>query len=355
MNKETEKVSGGHYGAIDGLKAFSTIGIVLMHVRENTSYSIDGFIYNRLIPSLTNLVFLFMMISAFGMCCGYYERVIHNNITVGEFYSRRYKRVWSYFALLCVLDLLISPSINALYETFANLTLCFGLLPNADISVIGVGWFLGVVFVFYLLFPFFCYLLQDKRRAWFSFGVMVVFNRLCAIYFFDENHVIDDFSSRSSFIYCAVFFMAGGMIFLYKEKLEKWARRYRWIVLALCLLAAVGYFTIGGRLLNTLLLFSLLLIYALHSASETKHEFGKGILENRITRFISSISMEIYLCHMVAFRVIEKAGMLHIFSWDMLNYIVVCCGVVAGAMIFSLTVNKGLKLVDMKLMKNRIL
>ena len=343
MNQETGRVTGGHYGAIDGLKAFSSIGIVLMHVRENTAYSIDGFIYNRLIPSFTNLVFLFMTISAFGMCCGYYERVIHNNIAFGEFYSKRYRKIWPYFALLCILDLLISPSINALYETFANLTLCFGLLPNAKISVIGVGWFLGVVFVFYLLFPFFCWLLQDKRRAWFSFGVMLMFNRICTKYFFDESHVIDGFSFRSNFIYCAVFFMAGGMIFLYKDKLGQWACKYRWLVLILCVLAAIGYYTIGGKVLSILMLFSMMLIYTLHSIGGTEQRFGKGILENCITKFISGISMEIYLCHMVVFRVIEKVGIMHMFLQDILNYVVVSCGVITGAVIFSVSVKKVLK------------
>lgn len=36
---------------------------------------------------------------------------------------------------------------------FANLTLCQGLLLNANISVIGVSWTLAVIFVFYMLFP----------------------------------------------------------------------------------------------------------------------------------------------------------------------------------------------------------
>lgn len=301
------------------------------------------FIYDRLIPSFTNLVFLFMMISAFGMCCGYYERMIYNNITVGEFYSKRYKKIWPYFALLCVLDLLISPSITALYETFANLTLCFGLLPNAKISVIGVGWFLGIVFVFYLLFPFFCWLLQDKRRAWFSFGIMLMFNWICAKYFFDQSHVVDGFSSRSNFIYCAVFFMAGGMIFLYKEKLGKWTGKYRWLVATLCMLVAVGYYTIGDKVLSMLVLFSMMIIYSLHSTGEIGQRFGKGILENRITKFVSGISMEIYLCHMVVFRVIEKVGIMHMFSQDISNYAMVSCGVITGAVIFSVSVKKILK------------
>lgn len=46
------------YEGIDGLKAYSIIGIVLMHVLVNGEYGIGGFVFGRLIPSFTNLVFL---------------------------------------------------------------------------------------------------------------------------------------------------------------------------------------------------------------------------------------------------------------------------------------------------------
>lgn len=36
---------------------------------------------------------------------------------------------------------------------------------------------------------------------------------------------------------------------------------------------------------------------------------GHPLLENRVTKFVSGISMEIYLSHMVVFRVIEKTGL----------------------------------------------
>ena len=199
-----------NYEAIDGLRAYSAIGIVLMHVLSNGKYKLSGFMFESLIPSFTNLVFLFMIISGFGMCCGYYTKVINNEISWRVFYGKRYARIWPYFAVLCILDLIVSPSMESLYEVFANLTLCFGLLPNANISVIGVGWFLGVVFVFYLIFPFFCYLISDKCRAWFSFFVALVFNVLCNVYF---N------ANRGNFLYCAVFFMAGGLIFIYRQTL----------------------------------------------------------------------------------------------------------------------------------------
>ena len=152
------------YGAIDGLRTIAAIGILMMHVASNTNYEIPGRIYGTVIPSFTNFVFLFMTISAFGMCCGYYERIRDNQISFDDFYGKRFKKILPFFAALVLLDIVISPSRDALYEAFADVTLLFGFLPNAgNISVIGVGWFIGLIFVFYLCFPFFCCLIKNKK------------------------------------------------------------------------------------------------------------------------------------------------------------------------------------------------
>ena len=150
------------YDSLDGLRAYAAIGIVVMHVLANGSYGLEGLVFDRLIASFRDLVFLFMVISGFSLCCGYYEKIVTGSIDLASFYAKRFSKVWPFFAVLCLLDFAISPSMNAFYELLADLTLCFGLIPNASISVIGVGWFLGLVFVFYLIFPFFCYLLSDK-------------------------------------------------------------------------------------------------------------------------------------------------------------------------------------------------
>ena len=89
-----------------------------------------------------------------------------------------------FFALLVFVDLIMSPSIESLYEAFADLTLMFGFLPNAgNISVIGVGWFIGLIFVFYICFPFYCVLIQNKKRAWIAFGISVIYNLIGSNYF----------------------------------------------------------------------------------------------------------------------------------------------------------------------------
>ena len=133
-----------HYGAIDGLRAIAAIGIVMMHMRANSNYEISGYVYNKIIPLFTNFVFLFMVISAFGMCCGYYEKILKNEISLEKFYTKRFVKILPFFGLLVLIDLIMSHSIEALYEGFADLTLMFGFLPNGgNISVIGVGWFIG--------------------------------------------------------------------------------------------------------------------------------------------------------------------------------------------------------------------
>ena len=43
------------YDAIDGLRAYSAIGIVLMHVLANVDYSLSGFIFENLILSFLNI------------------------------------------------------------------------------------------------------------------------------------------------------------------------------------------------------------------------------------------------------------------------------------------------------------
>lgn len=238
------------YEGIDGLKAYAIIGIVLMHVLANGEYGIGGFVFERLIPSFTNLVFLFMMVSGFGMCCGYYQKVVDQKIGIEDFYKKRYIKIWPYFALLCALDFIMSPSKESLFNVFANLTLCQGLLPNAHITVIGVSWTLAVIFVFYMLFPFFCFLIGNKKRAWGVAVAALVFNWLCGTYFFDGNHIVDSlsvgFTPRLNIVYDAIYFIAGGLVFLYRKELAEFASNHKVIAGVILLIATVAYFALGG-------------------------------------------------------------------------------------------------------------
>ena len=324
-------IEANQYEGIDGLKAYAIIGIALMHVLANGEYGIGGFVFERLILSFTNLVFLFMMVSAFGMCCGYYQRIIDQKISVEDFYRKRYIKIWPYFALLFLLDFIISPSKESLYELFANLTLCQGLLPNANISVIGVSWTLAVIFVFYMLFPFFCFLIGNKKRAWGVEAVALAFNWLCGTYFFDENHIVNSlsvgFAPKINIVYDAIYFIAGGLIFLYRKKLAEFASKYKVVVGAILLIATVAYFAVGGNTLTMLFFCVAALVYTLGCR--------RGVLVNLVAKFLGGISFKIYLCHMVIFRVIEKLYLVHLFGNGLLAYIFTAVAVICGSVVFS--------------------
>ena len=319
-----------HYGAIDGLRTIACIGIVMMHLAANTGYSITGFFYNSMIPSFTNFVYLFMTVSAFGMCCGYYHKMLNNQINLSDFYTKRFKKILPFFAILVLIDVLLSPSLNGIYEAFADLTLLFGFLPNAgNISVIGVGWFLGLIFVFYICFPFYCVLIKNKKRAWIAFFLSLIFNFVCSVYFG---------VGRTNVLYSSCYLIAGGLIYLYRTNIRS---LNQWILLAAVLFSVVLYYLIGANTLTCLLVSSSLLIYAISNRG--------GVLQNKFTAFISTISMEIYLSHMVIFRIVEKLGLHQVIGNGWLQYFLTLIIVIFGTVMFSIIAQKILNIFITKL------
>lgn len=255
-----------HYGAIDGLRMLAAFGILMMHMRSYNDYQIGGYFYNTVIASFGDFVFLFMTISAFSMCCGYYEKVLNGRISLSAFYGRRFRKVLPFLAVLVLIDVVREPSASNLYEGFADLTLLFGFLQK-KIEVIGVGWFLGLVFVFYLCFPFFCVLIENKRRAWLAFAVSLVYNWVGASYF-DVG--------RSNILYSGCYFLAGGLIYLYREELAKLDSR---IAFAMAGGAVILYYLAGQKAILCLPTSAALLVYAIGKRGGGTGEQGHEILQ----------------------------------------------------------------------------
>ena len=322
------KVNNDRYGALDGLRAYAALGIVLMHVLSNVIVKpTENYMTTELIPFFTDFTLLFMIVSGFSLCCGYYQRIKDGTVTPAVFYKKRYARILPFFAVLCMLDFIISPSIGSLYETFTNMTLCFGLLPpSVEIHVIGVGWFLGVVFLFYMLFPFYVFMLDNKRRAWFSFAVALLFAFLSIVYYSDPG--------RRCMVFCAPLFVSGGVVYLYRKCIAEFGKRHSVFSCVLTLAATVCYFVFkksipGGIMSYTveLAVFTLWLVYAISSTDI--------VLNNRIVKYLSGISMEIYLAHMMVFRVVEKAHIHDFIGQGDLSYITVSLLTIGGVVCFA--------------------
>lgn len=339
------------YDNLDGLRTFSAIGIILMHVLSNGNYPrtemmggemsvFTTFIFS-LIGRMGTLVQLFFMMSAFGMCCGYYEKIKNNTISLEDFYKKRYIKILPFFSMLVFIDLIISGFEKTnIIEGFADVTLLFGFLPNSNISVIGVGWTLGVIFAFYILFPFFVFMLWNKKRAWISLSVSLILYYSCAYYF-----VVNDTPVACNLLQWLYYFVFGGIIFLYKDTIQRIVlQRKKLFTVGLLLLFCVWYINTNEILsvIFTSFLFSYMLCYAISVKS--------SLLANKFTKFMSSISMEIYLAHMFIFRVLEKIKLLHVFTNEILSYILASVLVLVGVTAFAYIVQKGIS----KVMSRRI-
>lgn len=339
--KQTNTGNSEHYESLNGLRTFAALGIIAMHIAFNIDYNISIIRSSNIFYFFNYSVFLFMIISGFGMCCGYYEKISSGSISISQFYEKRYAKIWPYFALLVIFELIMDFSVPALTESFANLTLAFSLLPNPKIGVIGVGWTIGVIFLFYMLFPFFCFLLKTKLRAWFALVISVIYNIACQEYFFDTTHVFEDFRNRESFIFCAMFFLAGGVIYLYRDNISSFIKKFRWAFLVLVIFLT-GIYLVSDKirpksLLNILLLliFSTWLMYAIGVNSK--------LLNNKFTRFFSNISMEVYLCHMIIFGLVKKLNLIYLFKNEVLSFIAAFLIVLIGSVVFALVSAKVLE------------
>ena len=77
---------------IDGLRTFGCLAIVAWHIKVNLNFNMGGLV-ERVIPSFDYLVFLFMLISGFGMCNGYYQKLKSGRYDLNKFYGKRYRKL----------------------------------------------------------------------------------------------------------------------------------------------------------------------------------------------------------------------------------------------------------------------
>lgn len=325
------------YDSLNGVRTIACIGIVLMHILANTSYNINSTL-SDVIGKFTNFVFLFMILSAFAMCCGYYEKIKNNKVSIEEFYSKRIKKTLPFFAFLILIDIIINHNKISLIEGFADITLLFGFIPR-DLSVVGVGWFIGLIFIFYFMFPFFVYLFSNKRRAWITTIISLLMNLSC-IYYFDIG--------RTNMFYSFLFFCIGGLLFLYKDNIIKIFNKNRIVSLLLLIVFTVCFFAPQKNkyiLIAQIVLFSFVFIsYAI--------SFDKSMLNTKISAFIGNISLEIYLSHMLIFRILEKIKLINIISNDYVSYTITCIVVLIGTTILAKAFQLGWNIIEKKVVKN---
>ena len=331
------------YENLDGLRIFACIGIISMHIAANADYTF-GEVGETIISSFTHFVPMFLIVSGFGMSCGYYQKIRNGKIDFNIFYTKRYLKILPFFSILIFMDLVIDRSFSHILEGITELTLVFGLLPNNSPNVIGVCWTLGVIFLFYIMFPFVVFLCWSRIRTIISLIVSIIISFICSYYYFSDNYVVENFVGRTNFLYCAPWFLGGVFLYQFRSEIKKFVSRFRWPFLVLCVGATCGWYFVpdtneGILMLKNLIVFLLWISYAISVKS--------FVLNNRITRFLGTISFEMYLAQMVVFRILEKLHLLYIFGNGWFSFILVSL----IEIIILVAVIKLYKLVEKRIMK----
>ena len=321
------------YENLNGLRVFSCIAIIAMHIKANSEYQIEDWFFQNVIGAWGQLVALFIMISGFGMFCGYYDDFRNGKINLVEFYSKRYMKILPFFLTLIIIDVILDRSLGHVLEGLTEATLVFGLLPNNQPDVIGVCWTLGVIFLFYMLFPFITYLCRNRKLALYTFFGSILLSMICSVYYFTDKFVISSFVPRHNFLYCAPWILGGACVFLFRNEIRAFIAKYRWAWLGGCVIIDVVWHLVPSEIsgidicvLKNLALYLPWLMYAISIDSK--------ILNNKAMKYLSGISLELYLAQMVIFRCIEKANCLYIFGNGWLSFLIVWIAVVVGLIIF---------------------
>lgn len=317
-------VTKKYYDNIDFLRAFSAIGILCMHVLYNGGYKIGGTYLIQVIASMGTLVRLFFTISGFSICCGYYQKVKAGGLDFNSYYIKRYNRILPFFALLAFAygaESIVTRSMKLpeiMSEVIADLSLLFGLFPGStEMSIVGLGWTLGPIFAFYVLFPFFVFLCWTKRRSWLALIASVAISVVCAYHFTPTEGTI-----RSSIMVQAPYFIVGMVIYMYSEQIERFIDHDNWrpylsTALGLGLLVLVPKRSMTSlNMVQSIVGCALALMGTVGSKN--------NVFSNRMVKRISGISMEIYLCHALLFGIINRLGFVRLSSNNWVNYIYSC-------------------------------
>lgn len=231
---------------------------------------------------------------------------------------------------------LSAPSLDNLIQFVIEAPLTFNLCFYPCLSLLQVGWFLGMIFTFYIIFPFFVFMIWTKKRAWLVL-MITLFLSLISTYYYKHTEGWSTFQTVGvSIIVFSPRFVVGGLLFLYKDKIAKTLKsiseqRCSLIRGIMVVLIAVSFYAMTYE---SFVLNAFNILFVLYAISFSKYP----LLDNKVTNVLSDLSFEIYLSHMLIFRVLERLHLTHCIENYTLNYIFVLTIVFIGSFLFSYVV-----------------
>lgn len=332
------------YKNLNAVRAVSSVMIVLMHVMVNGGFILPDNILFTLIGRAGALVEMFFILSAFSMCCGYFEKMKNGTILPKEFYLRRFGKFAPFFWMItaaytmpmAVKAISVKESLDRVAEeAFFNISLLFGFLPDNRMDVAGIGWTLGVIFAFYLLFPFFVCITEDKRRTTASFALFLAVNSAMIHYYSGTDRFL-----KGNILYQMCFFVLGAFLYHFRKQLRSAVNAVpcmEWLCVISGTVISVALMPedIFARNVAYMAGFGLIVTGCLGKENRA--------LSNTVTKAGAEYSFELYLSHMLVFTAVNAAVKKIMPDRNLLAYFITAAATLAGAYAFSVMSKKALQ------------
>lgn len=322
---ETKK----YFPSLSILRIFGAFLIVTMHVYVLGSFAFNNSYVDLIVRHLSCFVELFFLLSGFSISCGYFDRILNGSFNdIKKYYISRFIKIVPLFLIINLIEMVLTFEFpQSLVYVFSNMTMLFGFMSNAAMPVASLGWTLGVIFCFYLLFPFIVSIMSSRKgeiiALIISFLLFVVMK-----YFFVQT------GERQNIILWLFHFVLGVSIYkninIFRKMESKIWIFVLYIVFVVC--ATVGYFALVANSFDVSLitpfLFSAWIIMFLN--------FNGEIFEKTFFKYVGTISFDVYLLQMLVFRFVEKCGAVSYFKQFDFGFFVVLVIVLMILIIASL-------------------
>lgn len=286
------------YEGLAGIRGIGALGIISYHMYVLEGFSGTNYWLDRTVGIGGVFVQLFFMLSSFSLMCGYAEKMWRNECDLGQFYKKRFMRIMPVFYFALFLHVLLNY-FSGVKESFANIigsaSFLFGLMPSHQESVVMAGWALGIEVVFYLLFPVF---LVCTKTKWRTFFILIFSGILYWTYVTFYGVGIEQ--DYINIIRQMIFFVIGAALYHFSNYLDSLGDKMHLRITVVCYGLLICSFFLWETPLKGNLLVSLSFIILIINQICDKDKLTKSI----IFKFLGSISYEMYLFHMIVYRIL---------------------------------------------------
>jgi peptidoglycan/LPS O-acetylase OafA/YrhL len=286
---------------LDSLRALAVGSVMLYHFY-------DASILARFLPLGSAGVRLFFVISGF-LITGILMKGRPTAEFVAGFYLRRAMRLFPLYYLVVAVLFIVSDDARAHWLAYSSYGVNFCIAAEHRWCVAAHFWSLAVEEQFYLLWPFAVLLLDGRRLAQLCIGLVIaaLAYRIAAVL------VEGDRYAAYVLLPGQVDALAGGALLACAARIPAGYARWFGPVALLSLVATVMLHRIGGVVLNYGVIPSIALpalCFLVYGGARGFRGVPGAVLDNRVLRYLGTISYGIYVIHYFMPDVLPSLPML---------------------------------------------